>query len=139
MKSRAWDKINGLSTGNSMAWDRRIIQLLGGESWVTRGLQRIRGSVLRAVYGSRGMPRKVNGVPVRVGPEHRWYFAPQYDVSVADYFRPRVAAWICLSERRCESRGVPCAVRPLVGPEWRRAMRSSPTRTLRQPSADTSP
>ena len=81
-----------------MAWDRRIIQLLGGESWVTRGLQRIHGSVLRAVYASRAMPRKVNGVPVLVASEHRWYFAPQYDASVAGYLRTRVRPGsVCLS------------------------------------------
>ena len=81
-----------------MAWDRRIIHLLGEESLVTRRLQRIRGSVLRAVYGSRGMPRRVNGVPVRVAPEHRWYFAPQYDASVAEYLRTRVGPGsVCFS------------------------------------------
>jgi len=44
------------------------------------------------------MPRRVNGVTVRVAPEHRWYFAPQYDASVAEYLRTRVGPGsVCLS------------------------------------------
>jgi FkbM family methyltransferase len=65
---------------------------------MTRVLQRLRGSVLRAMYADRGMPRMVNGVAVRVAPEHRWYFTSQYDTSVAEYLRPRVRPGsVCMS------------------------------------------
>jgi FkbM family methyltransferase len=46
--------------------------------------------MLSAAYGHKGLPRSVNGVPLRVLPQHRWYFAPQYDAPVAAFFRARL-------------------------------------------------
>ena len=122
-----------------MGWNRRIIQLLGEESLVTCRLQRIRESVLRTVYGRRGMPRRVNGVPVRVCAGTPLVFRLPVRRLSGRLPPDPGRAWDCLFQRRCESGDVPSAVRPLVGPEWRRVSRSSPIRTLRQPSADTLP
>jgi hypothetical protein len=68
---------------------------------------------LGAMYARRGMPGEVNGVPVRFAPEHRWYFTPRYDSSVADYFRPRVRPGsVCLSV------GLNLGVYPLQFAHW---------------------
>jgi FkbM family methyltransferase len=66
------------------------IDITHRESWVIRQLRRAREAILLSVYTRRGLPRTVNGVPIRVAPEHRWQFAPQYDAPVAEYLRQRV-------------------------------------------------
>lgn len=38
---------------------------------------------LERLYGRAGLPRRVNGVPLRVMPQFRWYFAETYDPPVA--------------------------------------------------------
>ncbi len=91
----------------------RIAKALGQDSWLVRRLRPVREWQLRVRYGSSGMPRAVNGVPFRVSPEHRWYFAPEYDAPVANYFRARVEAGAV-----CVSVGANLGVYPLQFAHW---------------------
>ncbi len=96
-----------------MTRSRRLTDLFGRESWAVRRLRPLREAVLRAVYARRGLPRTVNGITIRVAPEHRWYFAPQYDAPVAEYFRPRVRPGSA-----CLSIGANLGVYPLKFAHW---------------------
>lgn len=66
-----------------------------GGGWLGRA---VREFGVRAVYGHRGVPRVVNGLPLRALPKYRWYFTPEYDLSVARYFQDRVRpGGVCVS------------------------------------------
>lgn len=68
------------------------------DRWLVRRLRPLRERWLRRRYGRMGMPRVVNDIEMRVLPEYRWYFSPQYDAPVAAYLRSRVQAGsVCLS------------------------------------------
>jgi FkbM family methyltransferase len=62
---------------------------LGRDSAVVRTLQPVREATLNFRYGRGGMPRRVNGLDIRVAPKHRAWFPETYDESVAHYFRAR--------------------------------------------------
>lgn len=73
----------------------------------------LREALLRVIYGRRGLRRTVNGVSLRVPPEYRWYFVPQYDAPVAEYLRARVKPGsVCLSV------GANLGVYPLQMAHW---------------------
>jgi FkbM family methyltransferase len=59
------------------------------------------------------MVRTVNGVAFRIAPEHRWYFTPQFDPGVAEYFRARVRPGSV-----CFSVGANLGVYPLQFAHW---------------------
>lgn len=66
--------------------------------WAARRLRMVRETLVRRVCARRGLRRTVNGISVQVAPEHRWYFAAQYDAPVAKYLRPRVCPGsVCLN------------------------------------------
>lgn len=96
-----------------MSLPRRIANTLGPDSWLVRRLRPIREWLLYVQYGRSGMIRVVNGIPVRVSPEYRWYFAPEYDAPVARYFRDRVGAGAV-----CVSVGANLGVYPLQFAHW---------------------
>src|SRR6266849_3701668 len=70
-----------------MSLARRIADRLGYDSRLVRCLRPVREWMLVAAYGQKGLLRSVNGVPLRVLPQHRSYFAPKYDAPVAAVFR----------------------------------------------------
>jgi FkbM family methyltransferase len=45
---------------------------------------------LELVCGEKGLGRTVNGIHCRMQPKYRKYFPPQFDPSVADYFKSRI-------------------------------------------------
>lgn len=76
-------------------------------------LRSCREWVLQRIYHRRGLPRVVNGLPLRAAPEHRWYFDPRYDAPVADYFRPRIQPG-----DTCLSIGANLGIYPLQFAHW---------------------
>ena len=50
----------------------------------------LRETLIRAFFGIRGIPRVVNGVPLRVVPAVRALFTSDYDRPLADFLRSRV-------------------------------------------------
>lgn len=96
-----------------MGWARRLAEWGGPDSWVVRRLRPAREWALDLAYGRAGLPRTVNGVPVRVLPRHRWYFVPEYDAPVAEYLRPRVRPGAV-----CVSVGANLGVYPLQFAHW---------------------
>lgn len=76
-------------------------------------LRSCREWVLQRIYHRRGLPRTVNGLPLRAAPEHRWYFDPRYDAPVADYFRTRIQPGDA-----CFSIGANLGIYPLQFAHW---------------------
>lgn len=58
---------------------------------VVRALRPLFRQALVAVYGGRGMPWSINGIPLRIDPALREEMGQVYDKSVVDWLRPRVA------------------------------------------------
>src|SRR5690349_17923298 len=96
-----------------MSLARRVARALGHDSWLVRRLRRARELALAAAYGRGGLVRRVNGAPMRVLPEHRWYFAPEYDAPVAALFRGRLRPG-----NVCVSVGANLGVYPLQFAHW---------------------
>jgi hypothetical protein len=55
-------------------------------------LASLREHVIRAVTYHHGVPRVVNGVPLRVASPVRALFTPDYDCAVAELLKERIAA-----------------------------------------------
>jgi FkbM family methyltransferase len=96
-----------------MAIPQQIANTLGRDSWLVRRLRPLREVALAGVYGRRGMTRCVNGASLRVLPQYRWYFAPDYDAPVARFLHDRVGPGaVCLSV------GANLGVYPLQFAHW---------------------
>jgi FkbM family methyltransferase len=91
----------------------RIADGLGRDSWLMRCLRPAYGRLLNAAYGRRGLRRCVNGVPLRVLPQYRWYFSAEYDAPVAAFFRARLQPGDV-----CVSVGANLGVYPLQFAAW---------------------
>ncbi len=105
--------MNRSATGDSMAQDDGGARVVGHGFRVSRSLQQVRGLILRAVCCGRGMQRTVNGIPLRIHPDHRWYFCSRYDAPVAEYFRARIRPGSI-----CVSVGANLGVYPLQFAHW---------------------
>lgn len=51
---------------------------------------KVREGIIGGIYGRTGIPREVNGLPVRVVPSQRCFFPKEYDPPVAAFFRERI-------------------------------------------------
>jgi FkbM family methyltransferase len=96
-----------------MSFAYRMAGVLGRDSWLVRRLRPAREWSLNAVFGRRGLSRSVNGVPVRVLPRYRSYFAPDYDAPVAAFLSQRVRSGDC-----CISVGANLGIYPLQLASW---------------------
>jgi FkbM family methyltransferase len=77
---------------------RQIANALGDDSWVIRRLRPVREWALATMYNRSGLPRTVNGVSLKVLPKYRWYFQPDYDKPVSQFFQARIRPGdVCLS------------------------------------------
>lgn len=80
---------------------------------LVRGLRRLREWWLRVAHGRRGLPRRVNGIDLRVLPQFRWYFTPEYDRPVAGLLHGRVRPGSV-----CVSVGANLGIYPLQFAAW---------------------